>query len=468
MIGLRGAPMDVLEDYGHALGLSPEGIEIALSHGQGRAGDGWIGPSTSKGGKDRAGLITLLLQSGTGVEYKCRDYRGRFQGTALIKIRNAMVANGSFEATHVLATDEYYQHYMSELEAGRGYAFHFCLGRPGKCKTKLETSDKRELIHVGEFRLTPPALMVQEAHLRETGIRWGRDALKEAAEAAKAVESKKVRTGTGLEEQMEEVKRKRAEEKLKVPEEPAEVEKKEPAKSAKAGEDEKKRGRTSLAEHLAERGRRHSREHEVRRDERWTKKRKSSSLRRRKDKRKKYGDSSSESGTHGSSSSSQSFQKSPARGGASLMRLSEKKPGRLAEISLKEMTRFLSDRDENGERGAGWSGQRVTAYLNQIVFNQNPASKIGIRSTRELMTLALVIDEILEGNQLRALDVLLQRFKAVEASFLEGGWAVAKHLELIPATTASMTREDERELAAKSELRALKLRESLQKASKPK
>ena len=48
---------------------------------------------------------------------------------------------------------------------------------------------------------------------------------------------------------------------------------------------------------------------------------------------------------------------------------------------------------------------------------QNPPAKIGIRSHRELVTLALVVDDLLEGWSVQALDILLQRFKAVKASF---------------------------------------------------
>lgn len=44
---------------------------------------------------------------------------------------------------------------------------------------------------------------------------------------------------------------------------------------------------------------------------------------------------------------------------------------------------------------------------------------------------------------------------------------MAKHLELIPPSAAAMTTEEERELAAKAELRALKLKEAVQKAKKP-
>ena len=80
----------------------------------------------------------------------------------------------------------------------------------------------------------------------------------------------------------------------------------------------------------------------------------------------------------------------------------------------------------------------------------------------------MALDAILAGQLKQSLDLLMQRFKAVEASFQEGGWNTTKHLEIIPPSAASLTREDERHMAARSELQAVKLRESLAKLQRPK
>ena len=77
----------------------------------------------------------------------------------------------------------------------------------------------------------------------------------------------------------------------------------------------------------------------------------------------------------------------------------------------------------------------------------------------------MTIDELLGG---RILDLQLQRFKAIEASFEEGGWQTARHLELIPGGGAGLLREDERAAAAKAEIQASKLREGLAKLKKSK
>jgi hypothetical protein len=132
------------------------------------------------------------------------------------------------------------------------------------------------------------------------------------------------------------------------------------------------------------------------------------------------------------------------------------------------MTRYLSERTDWAEDENAWSGQKVMAYLNQVVLVNHQPAKIGVRSHRELVTLAMALDAILAGQLKQSLDLLMQRFKAVEASFQEGGWNTAKHLEIIPPSAASLTREDERHMAARSELLAVKLRESLAKLQRPK
>ena len=149
-----------------------------------------------------------------------------------------------------------------------------------------------------------------------------------------------------------------------------------------------------------------------------------------------------------------------------MWRTAQKKPGHLAQRTLDEMTRYLSSRSDMGDSEPTWSGQKVLAYLNQVVLVNHPPQRIGVRSHRELVTLAMTIDEVLGGRLKRGLDILLQRFKAIEASFEEGGWHTARHLELIPGGGSGLLREDERAAAAKAEVQAARLRESIAKLKK--
>lgn len=239
---------------------------------------------------------------------------------------------------------------------------------------------------------------------------------------------------------------------------------------ATVAEEPARKRRRGLAEHLQEKIKHHSRSGSLGGDRERRAQRKKEKERRRKESRRKkkdLGATTSSDSSEGSGSGDSPFHSTSARGGE-LWRIAQKKPGRLTERSLEEMTRYLADRADYGDDERRWSGQKILAYLNQVVLVNNPPQKIGVRSHRELLTLAIAIDQLLEGQIARGLDILVQRFKAVEASCHDGGWNTAKHLELIPPTAASLTREDEREAAAKAEMRSLKLLDAVAKARKTK
>ena len=105
----------------------------------------------------------------------------------------------------------------------------------------------------------------------------------------------------------------------------------------------------------------------------------------------------------------------------------------------------------------------VTSYLTAVLLPAQ-GTAIGPRSERELRTLAMAIDLILEGNIARALDVLSQRFKAVESASGEGGWSVSRHLELLPEGRVTSVSAKEREAMQRQENAEMRLR-ALSKAS---
>jgi hypothetical protein len=111
-----------------------------------------------------------------------------------------------------------------------------------------------------------------------------------------------------------------------------------------------------------------------------------------------------------------------------------------------------------------WSRVKMLAYTNQVLLIQYPQEKIGIRNAREVQTLARSLDLLLTGNLGVLGDMLMQRLKALEASFSDGSWVVARNQELLPDAQASLTSQSERSKAAKEELRLLKLKEALKKA----
>ena len=105
----------------------------------------------------------------------------------------------------------------------------------------------------------------------------------------------------------------------------------------------------------------------------------------------------------------------------------------------------------------------VTSYLTAVLLPAQ-GTAIGLRSERELRTLAMAIDLILEGQIARALDVLSQRFKAVESASGEGGWSVSRHLELLPEGRVTSVSAKEREAMQRQENTETRLR-ALCKAS---
>ena len=70
------------------------------------------------------------------------------------------------------------------------------------------------------------------------------------------------------------------------------------------------------------------------------------------------------------------------------------------------------------------------------------------------------------SRSLHTLDILMQRFKAVEAAIQDGHWNLAQHYELIPVAGAMLSREEEWEMATKAEVRQMKLKEAIQKSGR--
>ena len=95
----------------------------------------------------------------------------------------------------------------------------------------------------------------------------------------------------------------------------------------------------------------------------------------------------------------------------------------------------------------------------QSSINVTRRSVFGIRTAREMRTLAEAIDSLLEGDSMRTADLLIQQFKAVETSVSDGSWSVARHLEWISEVGVGLASPAERDLIAKLELHRARLAE---------
>jgi hypothetical protein len=78
------------------------------------------------------------------------------------------------------------------------------------------------------------------------------------------------------------------------------------------------------------------------------------------------------------------------------------------------------------------------------------------------------MDHILKGNSLCALDMLMQRFKAITVAIKDHSWRSARWLELIPTDAdGAATTVDEDELIRQVESGELKIRELVSKLKGP-
>ena len=156
---------------------------------------------------------------------------------------------------------------------------------------------------------------------------------------------------------------------------------------------------------------------------------------------------------------SELFHEASPRAGSNLLERSRRLPGRLLAEALSSMRSFLGLRGE-----ADVSDQpRVLPYL-ETVFNQRYGKDaVGLRTSREMRTIAEAVDAFVEGNVLRAGDLLIQRFKALETSVIDGSWLRARHHELIPEEGVGLASAAERQAISRLELQHLKLTEVVSK-----
>ena len=141
-------------------------------------------------------------------------------------------------------------------------------------------------------------------------------------------------------------------------------------------------------------------------------------------------------------------------------------PGELLRAHVEKIKGYLV----NHQGGAGAQSPDglapiVTAYLTSVL-QPSLGKELTRRNERELRTLAEAIDAILGGNLAGACDMLVQRFKAVEASATSDGWQVGRHLELIPEARVSSISQEERARAAKREREDVKLAAQLSGTSR--
>jgi hypothetical protein len=190
--------------------------------------------------------------------------------------------------------------------------------------------------------------------------------------------------------------------------------------------------------------------------------RKSSKRKSKKNKKRKRrghsssADSGSASSGHKSSGSEELFHDAGSSSNGLANRVSmtaAKRPGRLLKQTLQAMITSLNP------LAPKLKSSRPAVVYQYLQRALSPSANLNHATQRELGTLALAADKILKGDLEPALEILLQRFKAVESvatGTLSG--AVAQNLEVIPQSGVSSLGLSERTEAVALDRRWSKVR----------
>ncbi len=159
------------------------------------------------------------------------------------------------------------------------------------------------------------------------------------------------------------------------------------------------------------------------------KRRKKKKKKKSKDKKKK------ERYTPSTSSSTDSLFHSAAlpKGMERLRRVHQQEPGKIASLSLQRLQELVLQ--TQGRGSASVQVERfppvALGYVMNVFLVAHSMQEVGVRTVRELRTLATCIDLLCQNDPLRCLDVLVQRVKALEVAHQQGSWNQASQLELV-------------------------------------
>ena len=146
--------------------------------------------------------------------------------------------------------------------------------------------------------------------------------------------------------------------------------------------------------------------------------------------------SRSSSTSRGRSSSSSVFRAPSSRSGShsTLAEQSRRSPGSLYDSALERMAQHLGSR--GGGKGLD-SSKMWETYLQTVVLGTVRGDEIPVEQLQELRTLCVALNQGGQGQVKRLLDVLSQRFLAIEARLL-GNRTLARGLELVSSERAGL------------------------------
>ncbi|CAE7270082.1 unnamed protein product [Symbiodinium sp. CCMP2592] len=368
------------------------------------------------------------LKKGAWVEFPGYDNRGRQQGHLLAYLVEAgddrQMRTGRLFECHVVAVQDGYYDYWVEQTYGaytldRVIPLHFCGSPQSSCG---ESTMYRHPIHVDVFRLLGMDQVLQVGWLTEE------DKARAGAHPGLVGEAPGLGgpppdptadpTALGVQTGLPGVAG--LAEALGASGQPGATE----AAEQKKKEKEKKEKGDTKDELLAEIAKRSP---AGRRERSALELTRGSSSKEKKRKRKSSSSDDDES-------SDSSFQLAALPKGVEKIReMHRRHPGRLASLTLQRCSELLAQ----AHGGVMASSERAKlpavarGYFQLIYLTAHPAVEIGARNFKELSTIVAVIDAVAENDPLRALDILVQRLKAIELAHLQGNWTQAEQLELV-------------------------------------
>ena len=183
--------MNELLAHGRGLGLSPDDITRCVRLGRPLSDSNWC--RAADAGASSLEIAIEMFEQGKYIEYQCYDNQHQEQGRAIVQLLDwEDRAAGLFLGDHGIASDGYYEYYVKN-DLQQGVVFHLCQCRAAQCKTKLRRGDRRELIHIDQWRLLSPQVMVETGYLKDLGKVLGKAALDEAVKGQRPPAG-----GTGL------------------------------------------------------------------------------------------------------------------------------------------------------------------------------------------------------------------------------------------------------------------------------
>ena len=400
----------------------------------------------------------LGLADGTVLEVSVYDDRGNPQGRAVLQLwekcmKDEKEEGYTWRGKFLAIEDGYYEWWATTTHPSGMIPFHLCERNAHQCRM---TTVYRDPIHVDVFRVLPEKTFLDLAWLKDAH----RDqALKIFVEAPPSgtgdagtgsagpgkpgvggVAPDEVKTGSEGIAGLAAALGGRA----PPPHETTEEERRKKRRSDDGGEEDKKKRAHDLKMVIT--GRKASEpvgsalkmQNEGKKKSKKKKKSKDSKDKTKRRKKEKEDDVVDGSSSDVESSTSDSSEESVFRlaalpeGVDRLQRIHLEKPGALADMTLRRFQELLARSIGGGAATETTHLPAVArAYLNQIYLVKNNENVIGLRNLRELRTLTTLIDYMASNDVLRAMDVAVQRVKAIELFISQGQWSQANLLELV-------------------------------------